>query len=209
MINSNHLKSLLKKDFLTLWRNKAYLVAFILLPILLMWAQSGIVKLVEEGNEVPGGGDKVEESFKYVSNLPMKIEGFDTLMPFGDIPPLLGPEKIFAMMATFCGRGPVAREKARAEGEEINENWDAYEKIAIISPDDSIRQNAISYFENYVYPRIGFTEKGFKIEGMKTQEQLFNFVKEEEVNPYCLGLYFKTFDLETNQFEIEYSFDRI
>lgn len=42
---------------------------------------------------------------------------------------------------------------------------------------------------------------------MKTQEQLFNFVKEEEVNPYCLGLYFKTFDLETNQFEIEYSFD--
>ena len=63
MINSNHLKSLLKKDFLTLWRNKCYLVAFVLLPILLMWAQSGIVILVAEGNELDGGGDKVEESF--------------------------------------------------------------------------------------------------------------------------------------------------
>lgn len=111
-------------------------------------------------------------------------------------------------MISFCGRGPVEREKARAEGEEINDDWDAYDRIAIISPDDELRQNAISYFENYVYPMIGFKDKGFLVEGMKTQEQLYNFVRDEEVNPYCLGLYFKTFDLETHQFEIEYSFNK-
>lgn len=111
-------------------------------------------------------------------------------------------------MVSFCGRGPVAREKARERGEDINDNWDAYEKIAIISPDEEIRQNAISYFEEYVFPRIGFAEKGFELEGMKTQEQLFNFVREEDVNPYCLGLHFKTFDLETHQFEVEYSFNK-
>lgn len=122
MINYNHLKSLLKKDFLTLWRNKAYLVAFVLLPVLLMWAQSGIVILVEDESEVPGGGEKVEESFKYISNVPLKIEEFDLLAPFGDdIPPALGREKVFATSVTFCGRGPVAREEARAEGKEIND----------------------------------------------------------------------------------------
>jgi hypothetical protein len=68
-----------------------------------------------------------------------------------------------------------------------------------------VRTNAVSYFENYVYPLIGFSEKGYTVEGMATQEQLFNFVAEEEINPYCLGIYFKTFDLENHDFEIEYS----
>ena len=36
MINRTHLKVLLKKDFLTLWRNKGFLIAFIVLPIILM-----------------------------------------------------------------------------------------------------------------------------------------------------------------------------
>ena len=38
MINTTHLKVLLKKDFLSLWRNKGFLVAFIILPIGLMSA---------------------------------------------------------------------------------------------------------------------------------------------------------------------------
>lgn len=42
---------------------------------------------------------------------------------------------------------------------------------------------------------------------MESQEKLFNFVREEEVNPYCMGLYFKSFDLETHKFEVEYSFN--
>lgn len=90
----------------------------------------------------------------------MKVEEFDALMPFGDIPPAVGP-KVYASMVTFCGRGPVAREKARAAGENINEDWDSYDKIAIISPDADVRKNAVEYFEKYVYPRIGFTDKGF------------------------------------------------
>jgi ATP-binding cassette subfamily A (ABC1) protein 3 len=46
------------------------------------------------------------------------------------------------------------------------------------------------------------------VEGLATQEELFNYVREEEVNPYCLGIYFKTFDLENHDFEIQYSFQK-
>lgn len=62
MMNTNHLKSLLKKDFLTLFRSKGYLAAFVLLPILLMWAQGGITKLVEDEKDGDGlrGGDMVQ-----------------------------------------------------------------------------------------------------------------------------------------------------
>ena len=100
----------------------------------------------------------------------MKVEEFETLMPFGDIPPLMGEGQIYASMITFCGRGPVAREEARAAGENINEDWDSYDKIAIISPDAEVRKNAVEYFEKYVYQKIGFTDKGFKVEGMESQE---------------------------------------
>lgn len=43
---------------------------------------------------------------------------------------------------------------------------------------------------------------------MKTQEELFNHVRDEEVNKYCMGLFFKKFDLENHDFEIEYSFSK-
>ena len=36
MINITHLKVLLKKDFITLWRNKGFLLGFVFLPVVLM-----------------------------------------------------------------------------------------------------------------------------------------------------------------------------
>jgi hypothetical protein len=49
MVNMTHLKVLLKKDFLTLWRNKGFLLAFIFLPIGLMVAFAEIQSLVDNG----------------------------------------------------------------------------------------------------------------------------------------------------------------
>ena len=162
-INTTHLKVLLKKDFLTLWRNKAYIAAFILLPIALMSAFKAIVGLIEE-DKTQGGGSMLEENFKYASNVPLSMGGFNTLMPFGDIPPV--KEDPFQMMASSikaCGLGPVARAERNSD-----DDWTQYDAIAIISADDTVRANAVSYFESYVFPKIDFTAQGFKVEGLKT-----------------------------------------
>jgi hypothetical protein len=74
-INTTHLKVLLKKDFLTLWRNKAYIAAFVLLPVVLMYVFSLLIGLIEEENTM-GGGSTIDESFKYTSNLAFKMGEF-------------------------------------------------------------------------------------------------------------------------------------
>ena len=53
MVNKTHLKVLLTKDFLTLWRNKGFLLAFIFLPIGFMIAFASIQGLVDNGSD-PG-----------------------------------------------------------------------------------------------------------------------------------------------------------
>jgi len=65
MVNTTHLKVLLKKDFLTLWRNKGFLMAFAILPIGLMIAFAYIQSLVDNGLYT---GNLVDEYFRYVSN---------------------------------------------------------------------------------------------------------------------------------------------
>jgi hypothetical protein len=52
-----------------------------------MSAFKAIVGLIEE-NYPMGGGNMIDESFKYTSNLPLKMGNYDTLMPFGDVPPM-------------------------------------------------------------------------------------------------------------------------
>jgi ABC-type Na+ efflux pump permease subunit len=46
MVNATHLKVLLKKDYLTLIRNKGFLIAFVFVPVALMGAFIGIQTLV-------------------------------------------------------------------------------------------------------------------------------------------------------------------
>jgi hypothetical protein len=64
MVNTTHLKVLLKKDFLTLWRNKGFLIAFCLLPIGLMSAFAYIQSLVDNGDK---SGTLLYDKFRYVS----------------------------------------------------------------------------------------------------------------------------------------------
>ena len=49
MINLTHLKVLLQKDFITLWRSKGFMIAFVLLPIGIMAAFISIQSLVDNG----------------------------------------------------------------------------------------------------------------------------------------------------------------
>lgn len=49
MINNTHLKVLLRKDFITLWRSKGFCIAFILIPIILMNAFIAIRNLIVTG----------------------------------------------------------------------------------------------------------------------------------------------------------------
>ena len=64
MINLTHLKVLLKKDFLTLWRSKAFLTGFVLLPIILTYAFIYIKSLFDRGIKE---GPLIYDNFKYTS----------------------------------------------------------------------------------------------------------------------------------------------
>ena len=64
MVNLNHLKVLLKKDFLTLWRSKAFLSGLILLPIILTYAFIYIKSTVDRGTKV---GPLIYDNFRYTS----------------------------------------------------------------------------------------------------------------------------------------------
>jgi hypothetical protein len=67
MINFTHLKVLLIKDFITLWRSKGFLIAFILLPVVLMESFTMIKNLVDKGEQK---GHLINDYFKYTSTLP-------------------------------------------------------------------------------------------------------------------------------------------
>lgn len=59
---------------------------------------------------------------------------------------------MMASTVTACGVGPVARAERNSD-----DDWTQYDAIAIISADDTVRANAVSYFEKYVFPKIDFT----------------------------------------------------
>jgi hypothetical protein len=66
MINLTHLKVLLIKDFITLWRSKGFLIAFILLPVVLMESFTFIKNLVDKGEQ---SGHLINDYFRYTSTL--------------------------------------------------------------------------------------------------------------------------------------------
>lgn len=64
-INYTHVKVLLKKDFFTLWRNKTYIFAFLIVPIGMMSIFFGIQHLIDKGN---AEGSLINDNFRYVSS---------------------------------------------------------------------------------------------------------------------------------------------
>ena len=67
MINNTHLRVLLRKDFITLWRSKAFCLMFILVPIILMIAFTAIRNLIVNGTI---SGPLIYSYFKYTSTKP-------------------------------------------------------------------------------------------------------------------------------------------
>ena len=67
-INSTHLKVLLKKDFLSLWRSKGYLLAFVILPVGLLAAFIAIQNLVDNGE---ASGNMIYDHFHFTFNKPL------------------------------------------------------------------------------------------------------------------------------------------
>lgn len=66
MINFTHLKVLIKKDFITLWRSKGFLISFILMPVILMESFTFIKNLVDDGDK---DGHLIYDYFRYTSTL--------------------------------------------------------------------------------------------------------------------------------------------
>ena len=64
LINTTHLKVLLKKDFLTLWRNKGYIAAFFLMPLIFMSLFAYLETLANKGL----ASNDFFNKFRYVSS---------------------------------------------------------------------------------------------------------------------------------------------
>jgi hypothetical protein len=88
MPNLTHLKVLLTKDLLTLRRNMGFIIAFIVLPLGLMFTFIEIQGLVDNGNE---SGSLVDQNFRYTSTQFMtytKFNNYFSNAPFLDVPPI-------------------------------------------------------------------------------------------------------------------------
>ena len=87
MINFIHLKVLLKKDFLTLWRSKGFIVGFIALPIILLYAFIYVQSLFDKGTKE---GPLIFNNFKYTTTKnvksPKMFPTFFDYMPFAQYP---------------------------------------------------------------------------------------------------------------------------
>lgn len=64
MVNCTHLKVLLKKDFITLWRSWGFCISFILIPIILMQGFIAIRNLIVTGYL---SGPLIFDNFKYTT----------------------------------------------------------------------------------------------------------------------------------------------
>ena len=201
MVNTTHLKVLLKKDFLTLWRNTGFLIAFAILPIGLMIAFAYIQSLVDLG---PYEGTLLSEYFRYTSNLyttipsepPLQVNlPFQNVQPYADIDPDSGiPNEVYMSDIQKCA--------AQNQGKYY------YSKIAVIADDDSVKNDAVQYFTDYVFKLTGLSNSGFVAEGFNSQDDAFDEVKNDNEQPFCFAVYFQTFDVENMNFKIQYSFNK-
>jgi ABC-type Na+ efflux pump permease subunit len=67
MINLTHLRVLLKKDLISLWRSKGFMLGFILFPFILMYSFYILKGLVDNG---PKSGQLINDYFRFSSNKP-------------------------------------------------------------------------------------------------------------------------------------------
>ena len=67
MVNKTHLKVLLKKDLITLWRSIGFFIAFIIMPIGLMELFVYLKNLIDNGEK---SGSLIFDYFRYSTTMP-------------------------------------------------------------------------------------------------------------------------------------------
>jgi hypothetical protein len=160
MVNSTHLKVLLKKDFLTLKRNPGFIVGFLVLPIALMAAFIAIQNLVNNGTKE---GSLLEENFFYTSNIFATFQGMTGNLPFMDINPVeTDPFKIRSSSLQKCLME--------------NQNKYYYDKILIVAEDKALQQDLKTYFEEYVFKSMGFPSN-WSVSVYDNQDDGFDYFK--------------------------------
>jgi hypothetical protein len=81
-----------------------------------------------------------------------------------------------------------------------------FSKVAVISADEKVRNDAKTFFDEYVFPHVGISN--FSADTFSTQDDAFNVVKTANEQPYCFAVNFDTFDLVNNNFKIKYSWNK-
>lgn len=86
-ISLTFLQVLLKKDFLTLWRNKGFLLAFIVMPLLLMTTFVNLQDQTIDRKDKFGEGSMIEDYWSFTSTKMLPHEGQYIPYPFVDEDP--------------------------------------------------------------------------------------------------------------------------
>ena len=195
---------LLKKDFLTLRRNKGLCIAMYLVPVALMIAFIELQTVVDKG---PKGGSLVDEHFKYSSNLPWA--SFEDVVPL-DAEALEKGDLRHSNVTTLLFQTLPNQEKySFTQFAIVNEAGDVQCKNA--KDGRNISADAKAYFEDYVFPITGitnFTNGSWSVALFDDQEVLFDNVRHMDKYPYCCALTFKKFNTTTDEYEIEFSLSK-
>ena len=67
-MNYSHLKVLIKKDILTLWRSIGFLITFLVIPLILMMMFLYLESIVDQGKQ---SGNLINDYFRYTSTFPL------------------------------------------------------------------------------------------------------------------------------------------
>jgi hypothetical protein len=59
---------------------------------------------------------------------------------------------------------------------------------------------------DYVFPLTGL--EGFTVDTYSVQQDAFDVVQNDNDQPYCFAIFFQTFDLTDNNYQIQYSWNK-
>lgn len=214
MVDGTHLKVLLKKDFLTLFRNKGYLIGFILVPAFFMGTFISVKSLFDKGETE---GPLIYDHFKFTSTQE-SIGPFKTFLEYGAAS-ADNSTSYFSTLLSACGY------KNRAKYH--------YSKVAIVADEEQlgpeaeeIGQAAKDYFDSYVLninqtalgameelamfvPQLqGLLGPDMQTESFSSMDKLRNILHTENDQPYCFAVELKKFDVHSYDFEFAFSFDK-
>lgn len=79
-----------------------------------------------------------------------------------------------------------------------------WSKLGIIAADETVRNDAVNFFNDYVFKTQGFPSN-FSAEGFEKSQELWDIYKSETNQPFCASLTFNQFDVDNLKFEIEFN----